>query len=79
MFTIKVIRGTVTKLSQAVEVKIKTLRPNELSEIIADDNSFYIANPNKPRPKGFDDNVELWSEAYIENAAGSTTQRVKFT
>jgi hypothetical protein len=36
---------------------------------------YYIANPDNPRPS-FGDEVEFGYRAYVENAAGKTTERV---
>jgi hypothetical protein len=46
--------------------------------------AFYVANDGtntgefKQRPEGFAKEVEFWSSAYIENAAGKTTEVVRF-
>ena len=86
MFTVKLLRASPreTKLVEAEEVFVNEIRKNELIQICADDKSFVIANPAKitciddllpgdPKPK------ELWSEAYVENSSGATTDRVRFT
>jgi hypothetical protein len=80
-----------TKIVEAIEVDIHVLRPGELYEISgtgANGNNysfaFYVANDGtntgelKKRPEGFANEVEFWSSAYIENAAGKTTEVVRF-
>jgi hypothetical protein len=39
---------------------------------------YYISNPDKPRPTGFADEIEFGYKAYIENAAGKTTEVVGY-
>lgn len=38
---------------------------------------FYVADPHKPRPEGWADNVDFWAVAYIENASGATTEVIR--
>ena len=37
---------------------------------------FYVADPQKPRPQGWADEVQFYDRAYIENAHGATTETV---
>ena len=86
MFVIKLMRASVedvskhiqTELIEAERVSVNVIHVNELTEIRADGKSFFISNPNKPIPQSLQD-IETWNEAYVENHAGSTTARVKFT
>jgi hypothetical protein len=87
-------KGTVcyrhcTKLIEATDVAIHTLRPGELygiSGTTGDGKKFYyyIADPDVPQPADITkaDSVTGESlfgyEAYIENSAGATTEVVKF-
>lgn len=70
-----------TKIIEAMEVDVHILRPGELLEIAIhphhgqDTRAFYIKGIEDPTP----DNIEadFYYEAYIENAAGRTTQVVR--
>jgi hypothetical protein len=77
-----------TKLIEATEVDIHTLRSQELYGISGTTSTgekfyYYIAHPDMPFPKdvaGEDSagNPIFGYAAYIENAAGATTEVVKF-
>lgn len=38
---------------------------------------YYVADPHKPRPQGWADEVQFYDCAYIENAHGATTETVR--
>jgi hypothetical protein len=78
-----------TKLIEASEVEIHTLRYQELygvSGITNDGRKFYyyIANPDRPFPEDIAKEDSGTGEpifgyaAYIENSAGATTEVIKF-
>jgi len=70
-----------TKIVEAEEVNIHILRPGELYEVagVLGGKSFvfYIADPTKPRPTDFADEVEFWYAAYVENSVGATVEVVR--
>lgn len=81
MFTVKVMRsgkGSSMTIVSAEKVTVRTVRPNELVEVQADNEMFILVNPNKPRPGDIAADALVWSVAYIENPGGATTQTVKF-
>lgn len=49
----------------------------EISKPCGNTEAFYVANPDKPRPKGFAANEDFFGWAYVENAAGSTIEIVR--
>lgn len=67
-----------TLLVEAASLEIHHLRLHELAEIECDNaqghHVFYIADPDKPRPDGFAQEIFFWDFAYIENANGRTTE-----
>lgn len=71
-----------TKIIEAEEVDVHILRPGELTEVAARCGdrtfAFYIIPRDAKRPDGFADEVEFHYAAFIENAAGATTEIVKF-
>lgn len=72
-----------TKLLEAGEVDIHTLRPGRLFSVegmTPDGKSFayYVADRNEPRPEGFAPEIDFYYAAFIENSAGATTEIVKF-
>jgi hypothetical protein len=78
-----------TKLIEASEVSIHTLRYQELYGISGVSSNgqkfyYYVAHPDKPYPKniakedsGTGENIFGYA-AYIENSSGATTEVVKF-
>ena len=91
MLTVKLMKATrypgesdtrfSTKLVEATEVDIHILRPGELYEVSARNgelrSAYYIADPEKGRPKGFADEVDFYYAAYVENSSGATTEMVR--
>ena len=72
-----------TRIVETDHVDIHILRPGELIEVAGGPPgegsfAFYIAPREKPRPKGFADEIDFWFEAFIENSAGATTEVVRF-
>lgn len=71
-----------TRLVEATEVIIHTLRAGELYEVATTNgdhsDAFYICDHVKGRPAGFADDVDFYYAAFIENAAGRTTDSVRF-
>lgn len=89
MFTVKLCKGHATKLVCGVEVNIYPAHHNgdapakndvrEVSVVPTDGpvKSFFVADPKKPRPKGWAEEVEFFDVAYIENGHGATTETVR--
>jgi hypothetical protein len=93
MFTVKLCRGQVKRIVEAESVDIfpaglepgsdqkPRLRTSAVREISVTNGerraAYYIANPNKPRPEGFNEEVELFDVAYIENSDGDTTEVIR--
>lgn len=92
MFTVKLQRRELkddeagkftTKLLEANEVNVYTLKPNELFEIANGETgdkswAYFIANPNMPAPTQFSPDVQFWDACFVENATGKTTVAIKF-
>lgn len=85
MLTIKLYgkrHSHLTKILEAREVDVVSLRDGlfsiELTDATGSSQAFYVADPARPRPVGFADEVEFWHAAYVENANGRTTDSVRF-
>ena len=93
MFTIKLCKGSVTKLVQAEEVNIYPAGPKsgmapepqdrtndvrEIAIILGDrSDAFYVTYPSEPRPQGWAEETQFFDSAYIENDRGATTEVVR--
>jgi hypothetical protein len=84
--TVTIIEATEVKIFPAGHAKGSggdpKKRTNEVREIEVKLHSgntvggYYVADPHKPRPQGWAEEVEFYDCAYIENAHGATTERV---
>lgn len=90
MFTIKLYKGHAQKIIEAKMVDIFPVGPahpdsndskpsTSVLEISIDggEKAFYVADSTKPRPSNLGPEIDLYDTAYIENAVGATTHKVK--
>jgi hypothetical protein len=71
-----------TRVVEAEEVDIHTLRADELKEIAitspsGKSSAYYVIGYDKPAPAGFAPEITFWAEAFVENAQGSTVAAVR--
>ena len=72
-----------TQIIEAKSINIYELNSSTVFEVAGDDAegksfAYYITNFDNPRPSGFADEIEFGYKAYIENAAGKTTEVVGY-
>ncbi len=92
MFTVKLVKGSHTKLVQAEEVNICAAGPrngiakdpidrtNDVREVAIlgpRNEAFYITSPLESKPQGWALETQFFDAAYIENEAGATTEIVR--
>ena len=89
MFTVKLYKGKSIKLVCGEVVDVYPVGPQEddttehkpsssVMEIVVGEHSYYIADVSDGNiPSNFGKTTHFYDVAYIENAAGATTQTVK--
>jgi hypothetical protein len=88
MFTVKLYKQKAIKLVCGESVHIFPVGPehpddpdkkpsSSVMAVAVADREFYIADNSKPRPPNFGETIEFFDMAYVENASGATTEKVR--